>query len=122
MPQRDDHLAQAQHNQHFYNSFDTAAYSDWAATVLFYAGLHYIDAFLATRTSPIHPPKHKVRDRWVSTLSELKPLVNDYFKLKSSSETARYFGPVAFPLAHLGQLELCLDRIVRGLRPYFPIR
>ncbi len=122
MPNRDQHLAQAAHNARFYESFDKATYSDWAATALFYTGLQYIDAFLATRAGGIHPGRHAVRDNLVNTVTELRPIAVDYLKLKSSSETARYFPPARFPLTHVRKLErVHLSRIATELRKYVPI-
>ena len=119
MPNRDEHLAQATHNTRFYNSFDKATYSDWAATVLFYTGLQYIDAFLATRGGGIHPGRHAVRDNLVNTVAELRPIAVDYLKLKSSSETARYFPSARFPPEHVRKLEqVHLSRIATELRKY----
>jgi hypothetical protein len=89
MPARDDHLHQARHNVKFHASIDKSAFRDWAATSLFYAALHYIDAFLADRRN-IHPPKHKERDNLIATISELKPIFVSYAALKDGSFNARY--------------------------------
>lgn len=73
MPARDDHLTQAQHNREFAESLDAAKYSDWVATALFYAALHHVDAFLATRN--VHPGRHDVRDNYVEKVTELRRLL-----------------------------------------------
>lgn len=115
MPAREAHLAQAHHNTHFYNSFDTSSYRDWAATVLFYVGLHYIDAFLATKN--IHPGSHDVRDRLVKQAEELRLIASGYFALKNSSRTARYYPPTNFSLQHIQDLEqVHLEQIRTELR------
>ena len=121
MPDRDDHLAQANHNKKFYHSFDVQNYSDWAATVLFYTGLHYIDAFLATHH--IDPGSHDVRDKYITQLHELRQISGHYFALKNSSRTARYYPLARFPMQHLQPLEqVHLENIKMGLRPHLPIR
>lgn len=121
MPDMDDHLAQANHNAQFYHSFDRRSYSDWAATVIFYAGLHYIDAFLATQH--IDPGSHDVRDRYITRLHELRQISDHYFALKNSSRTARYSPLARFPMQHLQELEqIHLESIKSGLLPHLPIR
>jgi hypothetical protein len=120
MPSREDHLRQAQHNREFSESLDPASYPDWLATGLFYTALHYIDAFLATKS--IHPGKHDVRDRCVARVQELRPLHDHYRALKDSSRTARYYPSTSFSLAHLQSLRnIHLERIRVGLRPYILI-
>ena len=116
MPDKDDHLAQANHNTQFYFSFDRKHYSDWAATVLFYAGLHYIDAFLATLQ--IDPGSHDVRDKYVNQLRELRHISGHYFALKNSSRTARYSPLARFQAKHVTDLEqIHLEQIKSALRP-----
>ena len=117
MPDRDDHLAQAARNLQFYNSFDRINFSEWAVTVLFYAALQYVDAFLATRQ--IHPMKHDIRDRLINRLAELKPIYSHYSFMKSHSRTARYAPPTNFTDQEVRDLELVhLDAIRQALQPY----
>lgn len=104
MPARDDHLNQARHNAHFYTTVDKSAFKDWAITVLFYTGLHYIDAFLAQRAN-LHPPIHKARDNMVTTVAELRPIASDYFALKNGSFNARYMPPTRFTDKNVFDLE-----------------
>lgn len=120
MPARDDHLTQAQHNREFAESLDPAKYSDWVATALFYAALHYVDAFLATRN--VHPGRHDVRDHYVEKVTELRPISDDYWALKNSSRTARYYPPASFSATHLRRLrDIHLESIRTGLRPHIPL-
>jgi hypothetical protein len=115
MPSKDDHLGQARHNSAFFDSFDRLRFSDWAATTLFYIGLHYIDAFLATKN--IHPGKHDVRDKYVAQLHELRGIYNDYARLKSHSRTARYYPPANFSENDIRTLEQThLGRIYTEIR------
>lgn len=90
MPNKAEHINQAQHNEAFYQTIDRAAYSDWAVTVTFYAALHYVDAFLATQAGGIHPGSHGVRDPLVQRVAQLRPLWNHYHRLKNRSRNARY--------------------------------
>ncbi len=90
MPSAADHIIQAQHNEKFFHVTDKSAYSDWAMTVLYYAALHYVDAFLA-RVGMVDPGGHDVRDQEVHHRAELRPVIKPYFRLKSRSRTARYY-------------------------------
>lgn len=103
MPSKEEHLAQAHHNEQFYGSFDRRTYKDWAVTVLFYVGLHYIDAFLATKN--IHPWQHDVREGCVKKLQELRTLYHDYRFMKNHSRTARYHPPTEFSMSDITNLE-----------------
>lgn len=117
MPSEQDHAAQARHNQEFYNSFDRALYEDWAATVLFYIGLHYIDAYLATIS--VHPGNHDRRDKCLREFATLRQVASSYWALKNSSLTARYYPPVTFPPNHVQQLEQThLRHIMTQLQPH----
>lgn len=121
MPNRDDHLAQAVHNRAFYDSINRELYTDWAIIVIFYAALHYIDAFLATVPyPPIHPGRHDVRDNSVRDLAQLRPIYSEYRTLKDQSRTARYYPPSHFTQNHLETSLLFLERIRTALRPYVP--
>ena len=121
MPARDDHLAQARHNAQFYAAVDKSAFKDWAITILFYTGLHYIDAFLAQRAN-LHPPINKARDNMVTTVAELKPIAPDYFALKNGSFNARYMPPTKFTDKHVSDLETThLARIKTEMSRYVAV-
>jgi hypothetical protein len=90
MPNLEDHILQARHNENFYQVTDKNAFSDWAMTAIFYAALHYIDAVLA-KLGMVDPGGHSVRDDQVHKRVELRPIANSYFRLKSRSRSARYY-------------------------------
>lgn len=90
MPNVADHILQVQHNETFYHATDKSVYSDWAMTAVYYAALHYVDAFLA-QVGIIDPGGHDVRDQEVHRRAELRPIVSSYFRLKSRSRSARYY-------------------------------
>ncbi len=122
MPTRGDHLNQAAHNQSFYASFHKARYPDWAVTVLFYTGLHYVDAFLASLESPQHPGSHPARRKCFVSVPQLAPIWDNYRTLEDASRNARYNPPIRFSLAYIDQLEqVHLKRIAGELRRYVPI-
>ena len=119
MPNKTDHLNQAIHNTKFLSTFDRNEYNDWAATVLFYIGLHYIDAFLAAQPLPLYPGSHDRRDKCVREISELRQISGDYWALKNSSRSARYNPPVHFTPQHIGRLEMVhLTKIRATLQPF----
>ena len=116
MPSKERHLAQAGKNEAFYQSFDlpSTAFLDWAVTGLFYAALHYVDAFLATRgtSSGIDPDNHYQREFWLSREILLTSIYSNYQELKNRSEDARYrllhFTPMSvaqLEATHLGPIR-----------------
>ncbi len=121
MPARDDHIWQARHNASFYATLDKGAFKDWAATVLFYTGLHYIDAFLAERRN-IHPSTHKFRDNTVAMIAELRPIYRDYSALKDASFNARYIPRTPFTDKYVYDLENThLAKIKSQLGQHIPV-
>ncbi len=87
MPNRDQHLQKAEHNEQFSNSLLPTAYIDWAVTGLFYSALHYIDAYLSNRG--MHPSTHTRRDNKAKG-SLPKDIWGSYRYLKDASRDARY--------------------------------
>ncbi len=73
-------------------------------TVLFYTGLHYIDALLAEKGN-IHPTKHPTRDNAVWMIAELRPIYGNYRALKNASYAARYDPPTRFTDKNIDDLE-----------------
>ena len=90
MPTEKQHLQQAAHNEKFFYDYDlvNSPYIDWSVVVLFYAALHYVEAFFAKQSPAIHCTRHPERDREVNRL--LSPLYADYRDLKNDSVEARY--------------------------------
>ena len=123
MPSKNAHLGQAEHNAELYGVLDRTRFSDWAATLLFYECLQYVDAFLAAQPpSPhgMHPGKHEDRDNAVNRIKELRPIYADYRDLKDGSRNARYNPPTRYSAAELADFEADRDRIKSALRPHIP--
>lgn len=59
----------------------------WAVVCLFYAGLHYVNAYLHHTTGSV-PEKHRERGNKVSRL--MRSVYTEYAMLKDASEEARY--------------------------------
>jgi hypothetical protein len=120
VPSKDEHLEQTRHNRRFFDSLDTDAYSDWAATALFYTALHYLDAFLATLG--IHPLRHPDRTREVRARLELREIFDDYRFLKDYSENARYNPPTRYSQAQLQDMNVVhLARIRAAIARQIPL-
>jgi hypothetical protein len=90
VPQAHEHLTRAEENE------DLAArlsrkYGfcvDWSITMIFYAALHRIDAYLAGKN--VHPLNHEFRDEEVENNGSLANIFKDYRRLKDLSTAARY--------------------------------
>lgn len=103
MPARNQHQQQATRNEELFRSFDLndTPYLDWAVISLFYASLHWVDAYLADITSTIgdqkphrtgghHPGGHKQRYRKVLSSPDLFPIRHEYKELWDRCDEARY--------------------------------
>ncbi len=90
MPSKDQHVAKANHDEAFVASLDlaTTPFCDWAVTALFYAALHYIEAYFATKGA--HSLDHRARDSDIQREPAISGLYNDYNELKNMSINARY--------------------------------
>jgi hypothetical protein len=102
LPSKDIHLTKAQRNDALAAVLEAKTkYYDWAATVMFYSALHYVDAVLADDL--IHPERHTSRpardgkaeipgrDTYIAKHHALKKIYPEYEALKTTSNNARYF-------------------------------
>lgn len=91
MPTTREHLARAQQNLRFAQSFDlaTTPYIDWAVAAYFYAALHLVDAILWEKDK-INPGDHYERYECVKVKWYLRAIRVEYKTLKDRSEDARY--------------------------------
>ncbi|MBM4041274.1 MAG: hypothetical protein FJ290_22455 [Planctomycetes bacterium] len=115
MTTREQHLAQAKANKAFYEELlDRPEYHDWALTVLFYAALHYVDAFLY----PSDPPDHSTRNKLISRSPTLRSLYRKYRRLQDRSQDARYecYDPTREELVKARQE--CYDVIESAILPH----
>lgn len=117
MATKDEHLAKAKHNEAFVAALPHPFW-DWAVTGTFYAALHYVMAFLATKAD--HPPTHQVRNSHIHRDAKLKPIYVDYRELQNESEDARYMerNPLtAFNEADVIRLKGNLETIKKLIMP-----
>jgi hypothetical protein len=91
VPRKEEHLAKAQYDERFAASLDvkTTPFADWIVTALFYAALHYVEAYFATLKR--HSGDHRARDSAVWRDPQTHPIYVDYCELKNFSINARYF-------------------------------
>jgi hypothetical protein len=102
MPAESEHIRKADHNEALYEELATAGrYVDWETTVLFYAALHYVDAWLSR--SGVHPYSHVQRRSLVSRDPVLHRIYGHYARLDDRSRDARYTA-VRFPSGYAQHL------------------
>jgi len=111
---KDEHVAQAEHNEFFVAETDNPFF-DWKLTGIFYSALQYVDAYLATKN--IHPPDHGDRNWNMGIDSKFKPILRDYRDLKNESRTARYEPPSTFNQSDVNIAQRRLDSIKKQLLP-----
>lgn len=69
-------------------SLDTQSKIDWAMVMLFYAAMHYVEAYLAR--SGVHMRSHTTRDTVMSRDATLRRIYKEYAELKFFAYNARY--------------------------------
>lgn len=92
MPIKSIHLSVAHDNEHLAErlNMDSAPARGWAATMSFYAALHYVEAFFSTKGS--HSADHRTRDSNLCRYNETLKIYDEFCELKNISTSARYFG------------------------------
>ena len=85
----DEHIAKAEKNERLYERLLGTEFNDWALTGLFYAALHYVDAYFA-RESNDAPQSHRERNGRVRRDITLDEIRSYYFDLYALSIRARY--------------------------------
>jgi hypothetical protein len=90
VPDRSAHLAKAAQCEAFARWLESAgnARREWEAVAIFYAALHYIDAYLATHG--FHLADHAARRGYVGRVAALRPITGPYRHLYDLSQAARY--------------------------------
>jgi len=94
VPRPDEHLTKAENNEKLAratNRVPFAGCAEWAISMLFYAALHRIQAYLSAKGS--RPLSHQDRDREIESNGSLSAIYGDYRRLKDMSRAARYEMP-----------------------------
>lgn len=91
MPTRDEHVKKAQGNETFAASIapNTQTEIDWTLVVLFYAAVHYVEAYLYKQWGQ-HVRSHTTRDKYFGKEASLKKIFAPYSHLKFYGYNARY--------------------------------
>lgn len=128
MPTEPQHLIQARHNEDFVQHLiNTSRFSDWAATGIFYAAVHYVEAAFDARLNSFHTFSHAVREYNLDRVLPDPKLRLRHHRLKRASMLARYLaGTVSsgapqaassfFNAARIQRLRESLPVIKRALR------
>lgn len=89
MPTREQHVTKADGNAAFALSLplDNQSQIDWALVALFYAAMHYVEAYLAPT---VHLKSHETRDTYISREAHLRRIFKEYAHLKYFGFNARY--------------------------------
>ena len=89
MPRPTEHIAQAEKNERLYEILLGTEFNDWAVTALFYAALHYVDAYIASSTG-VSPSNHSARNYLVDSAPSLIVISQAYSNLYRLSRDVRY--------------------------------
>ena len=90
------HISKAKRNVEFYqkHKLRESGFNEWAATVLFYVCVHYVDAVLCADVTlnsyQRQPENHFARNHAVSKCSKLQGIAASYLNLYHRSVDARY--------------------------------
>jgi hypothetical protein len=113
LPQLPEHLRAASANDALSLTLEATRAFDWSATLLFYATLHMVDAFLAQQTPQVHPASHSARRREFMRFTALREIWPEYRRLENRSRAARY-ELTQFSLSDVQQLRAGPFSIVRA--------
>ena len=102
--------------------YEGRTYLDWEVVTLFYAALHYVDAYFATQG--LYPRKHTSSDRRGRNelvLTQLSHIAREYMQLYELSRAARYGWPKQLiQSADVTDAEDWFETIRDGIDPILP--
>lgn len=119
MPTTAEHRAKAENNEFLVEQLDNPFW-DWAVTSLFYAALHYIEAYFATLVPPVRPGNHQTRDNHIHADGKLARIYVDYRQLEDESRDARYDARVTFTQADVARTRTYLNKVKAVVIPLLP--
>jgi hypothetical protein len=90
VPSKDEHIKKAQGNETFAGLIkpDNQTQVDWTLVILFYAAVHYVEAYLDRYNQ--HLRSHTTRDKYLGKEKNLKKIFKPYSHLKYFGYNARY--------------------------------
>jgi hypothetical protein len=112
------HIEQAKSNEQISDFLSDTAYQDWRATCLFYAALHYIQAYFVEyrKVKAVH--NHLERDRLIQSDIRIRAIWPDYRNLKDWSTRTRYDGVKPSAKDFKTEISPSLASLKKHLRAY----
>ena len=120
MPSTPAHIEQARSNERLAEHLGRTPYPDWRCTVLYYAALHYIQAYFSSLERPLSFERHALRDHAIYADSNIRGIRRDYRSLKDWSQNARYELSKPSPQDFSTDIEPSLIAIKRHLKRLVP--
>lgn len=116
MPTKHQHQTKAADNEAFadYVDLNQRAAVDWVLTVLFYAAVHYVEAYFAKQG--IHSTTHTTRIASIRQDPTLRAIYRNYQELLTYSRDARY-DVVALGAQDIQDVRPNLEMIKNLIRP-----
>jgi hypothetical protein len=115
------HVLQAKHNESIAEYLLGTSYPDWRSTCLFYAALHYVQAYFVSRHPPQHFTKHSNRDTAIESDNHIGGIWSDYRSLKDWSQKARYDGRKPTDNDFKTDINKSLAAVKKEINRYTPI-
>jgi hypothetical protein len=120
LPKPVTHINQAKSNEQLAQYLDGAPYPDWRATALFYASVHYVQAYFSSLNPPARFNRHVDRDTAIQGDRHISTIWDDYRSLKDWSELARYSCHGPSPDDFKNDISPSLAAIKKHLRAFLP--
>ncbi len=121
MATKDDHARYARENEDVAKNRlgDPRIDADrrWCVTALFYAALHWVEAYLAARNFGGYADNHTTRMNMIKTVSDLRRIHADYRLLTDRGWEARYKIRV-ITTQEVADARSAYDRIRAHLEPF----
>jgi hypothetical protein len=115
-----DHVNQAKNNEQLVAFLDGTAYPDWRSTAVFYAAVHYVQAYFSSLNPPRKFDRHKDRDTAIQDDKYIRAIWNHYRSLKDWSRSARYDGTKPAEKDFADDITPSLTAIKKHLRAFLP--
>jgi hypothetical protein len=116
VPRKQEHLDKADENERLAMSLDlaTPGAASWAMTMLFYAALHFVEAYFATKG--FHHRSHVKRTDAINNDPALRSVAATYGIMQLDARNARYEA-VPCTSADVAKMKANLDRIKAHITP-----
>jgi hypothetical protein len=90
--QQTQHLSKSQQNEEFADALDISQQIalEWAITAKFYSALHFVQAYLVSRSTTNTPVSHGARATAIQRDAMISGAYEDYRELQDLSREARY--------------------------------